>query len=129
MEIVSKNADIFGKFYLVVLCSRLHDDRISLYIFFQNKESFFITALPAHSGPRPLTQFRNHFSQMVGLLGRVMSSSQGIYLNTGQHKHGINAYTPNIHALSGIRTNDPSVRASEDSSCLRPRGRIRKADS
>jgi hypothetical protein len=27
-----------------------------------------------------------------------------------------------IHALSGIRTNDPSFRASEDGSCLRPRG-------
>jgi hypothetical protein len=26
-----------------------------------------------------------------------------------------------IHALSGIRTHDPSVRAGEDSSCLRPR--------
>jgi hypothetical protein len=30
-------------------------------------------------------------------------------------------HTPNIHALSGIRTHDPSFRASEDSSCLRPR--------
>jgi hypothetical protein len=37
----------------------------------------------------------------------------------GQHKHRINA---NIHALSGIRTHDPSVRASENISCLRPRG-------
>jgi hypothetical protein len=27
-------------------------------------------ALPAHSGPRPLIQFRNHFSQTVRLLGR-----------------------------------------------------------
>jgi hypothetical protein len=27
-----------------------------------------------------------------------------------------------IHALSGIRTHDPSIRASEDSSCLRRRG-------
>jgi hypothetical protein len=27
-----------------------------------------------------------------------------------------------IHALSGIRAHDPSVRTSEDSSCLRPRG-------
>jgi hypothetical protein len=27
-----------------------------------------------------------------------------------------------IHALSAIRTHDPSVRASEDGSCLRPRG-------
>jgi hypothetical protein len=32
-------------------------------------------------------------SQTVGLLGRVISSSQGLYLNTGQHKHRINAYT------------------------------------
>jgi hypothetical protein len=31
--------------------------------------------------------------QMVGFLGRVMSSSQGLYLNTGQHKHGVNTYT------------------------------------
>jgi hypothetical protein len=64
---------------------------------------------------RTLIQFRNHFSQTVGLFGRVISPSQGRYLNTGQHKHRINAYTPNIHALSGIRTHDPSVRASEDS--------------
>jgi hypothetical protein len=27
-----------------------------------------------------------------------------------------------IHGLSGIRTHDPSVRANEDSSCLRSRG-------
>jgi hypothetical protein len=31
-------------------------------------------------------------------------------------------HTPNVHALSGIRTHDPSVRASEESSCLRPLG-------
>jgi hypothetical protein len=39
---------------------------------------------------------------------------------TGQHKHRINAHT-NTHASSGIWTLDPSVRASEDSSILRPR--------
>jgi hypothetical protein len=54
-------------------------------------------ALPAHSGPWPLVQFRNHFSQMVGLLGRVISPSQARYLNTGQHKDRINAY---IHQTS-----------------------------
>jgi hypothetical protein len=33
----------------------------------------------------------------------------------------------NIHALNGIRTQDPSVRGREDSSCLRPRGhRVRQ---
>jgi hypothetical protein len=33
-----------------------------------------------------ISQFLHH-SQTVGLLGRVISSSQGLYLNTGQHKH------------------------------------------
>jgi hypothetical protein len=47
--------------------------------------------------------------------------SQGRYLHTGQHEHKTNAYT-RIHALSGIGTHDPSVLASDDSSCLRPRG-------
>jgi hypothetical protein len=36
-----------------------------------------------------------------------------------QNKH---IHTPNIHALNVIRTHDPSVRASEDSLCLCPRG-------
>jgi hypothetical protein len=43
--------------------------------------------------------------QMVGPLGHVISLSQDCYLNTGQHTH-----TPNTHALSGIRTHDPSDR-------------------
>jgi hypothetical protein len=59
-------------------------------------------------------------SQTVGLPGRVISSSQDLYLNTGQHKHRINAHTPKIHALSGILTHDHSVRASEDGSYLTP---------
>jgi hypothetical protein len=60
------------------------------------------------------------FTQTIGLLGRAISPSQGHYIHTGQHKHRINAHA-DIHALSGIRTHDPSVRVSEDSSCLRPR--------
>jgi hypothetical protein len=51
----------------------------------------------------------------------MISLSQGRNLHMGQHKHRINAHT-DIHALSEIRTQDPSVRANEDSSCLRPRG-------
>jgi hypothetical protein len=31
--------------------------------------------------------------QTVGLLGRVINSSQGLYLNAGWHKHRINEYT------------------------------------
>jgi hypothetical protein len=59
------------------------------------------------------------FTQTVGLLGRGISLSQGRYLHTGQYKHRINAHT-DIHALSEFRKHDPSVRESEDSSCLRP---------
>jgi hypothetical protein len=56
------------------------------------------------------------FTQTEGLLGRVISPWRGRYLHTRKHKRTINAHT-NIHALSGIRTHDPSVRASEESSC------------
>jgi hypothetical protein len=41
----------------------------------------FSMAFPAHSGPWRLIQFRNHFSQTVGFLERVISFSQGSYLN------------------------------------------------
>jgi hypothetical protein len=58
--------------------------------------------------------------QAVGLLLRVISSSQGLYLNTGQHKQNKYIHIPNIHALYGIRKHDPGFRASEDSTCLRP---------
>jgi hypothetical protein len=51
----------------------------------------------------------------------MISLSECLCLNTLQHKHRINAHR-DIHALSVIRTHDPSVRASEDSSCLRLRG-------
>jgi hypothetical protein len=95
--------------------SRIPGITIRMYIFFS-------MVLPAHSGPWPLIQFRNHFSQTVGLLGRMISPSQCRYLNTRQHKQNKRIHTPNIHALSGVRTHDSSVRASEDSSCLRPRG-------
>jgi hypothetical protein len=60
------------------------------------------------------------YTQSVGLLGREISLSQGLYVYSEQHKHRINAH--NIHASNGIRTYDPSVWAGEDSSCLRPRG-------
>jgi hypothetical protein len=72
----------------------------------------------------PPLQFRNHLytdGRTPWVLGRVISPSQGRYLYTGQHKHKVNAHI-DIHALSGIRTHDPSVRAGEDGSCLRPRG-------
>jgi uncharacterized protein YraI len=58
--------------------------------------------------------------QTVELLGRVISSSRGRYLNTGQHNHRINTYTYQISMpCVGF---EPTIRASEDSTYLRPLG-------
>jgi hypothetical protein len=61
------------------------------------------------------------YTYPIGLLGHGIGPSQGRYLHTEQHKHRINTYTYN-RVLSGIRTHYLSLRTSEDSSCLRPRG-------
>jgi hypothetical protein len=55
--------------------------------------------------------------QTVGLLGRVISSSQVLYLNTGHHKHRIDTHIK-YPCLCENRTHDPGFRASEDSACL-----------
>jgi hypothetical protein len=57
--------------------------------------------LQPFDGPWPLLQFRNLFTQVEGLLGRVISRSQGRYLHTRQHKRRINTHT-DIDALIGI---------------------------
>jgi hypothetical protein len=50
-------------------------------------------------------KFLELFRHMVGLLGRVISPSQDLYLHrTTQHRKT----RTNIHAFSGIRTHDPS---------------------
>jgi hypothetical protein len=70
---------------------------------------------------RLITQFLD-LSQVVGLLGRVISSSQGLYLNTGQHKHRKTRTHIKLPCSGGIRTRNHGLRAIEDSSCLRPLG-------
>jgi hypothetical protein len=51
------------------------------------------------------------FLQTVGLLGRVISSSQGLYPNAEQHKHRINTYTYQTSMLCvGF---EPTIQASE----------------
>jgi hypothetical protein len=50
-------------------------------------------------------RFLKLFRHMLGLLGRVISPSQGLYLHRTTQKR--KTWT-NIHALSGIQTHDPS---------------------
>jgi hypothetical protein len=61
----------------------------------------------------------NIFGQLVGLLGRGISPTQGLYLHRATQY--IKTWT-HILASSGIRTRNHSVRAAEDSACLRPLG-------
>jgi len=58
----------------------------------------------------------NLFGHLVGLLGRGVGPTQGLYLHrTTRHRKT----QKHIHASSEIRTHDSSVRAVEDSTCLR----------
>jgi hypothetical protein len=77
-------------------------------------------------GPWPFFFSSLTCTQLVGLLGRGISLSQGHYLRT-DHKHRINH--TEIHALSGTGTHDPSVRAGEDGSGLRPRSHCGRLQS
>jgi hypothetical protein len=95
-ELKRRHFHIWLKFgwEVIFLCSRM-----GIFVIDRGPEIFtacyifFTMASLAHSRPRTLIQFRNHFSQTVGLFGRVITSSQGRHLNTGQHKDRINAYT------------------------------------
>jgi hypothetical protein len=59
------------------------------------------------------------YKQLVGLLGRVIGPTQGLYLHrTTQHRET----QTHIHAPSRIRTCDLNIGATEGSTCLRPLG-------
>jgi hypothetical protein len=53
------------------------------------------------------------------LVARPLPKHRITQTQKNAHTH---THTPNIHALSVIRTNDPAFRASEDSACFRPLG-------
>jgi FAD synthase len=55
-----------------------------------------------------LLQFSGLFTQTVGLLGRVISTSQGLYLHTGKHKQ--NKRTQTSMPQVGF---EPTIPASE----------------
>jgi hypothetical protein len=63
-----------------------------LYSQFPLLSLFFFDWLYSPYGPSPLFSFLI-YSQSAGFLGRMISSSQGLYRNTGQHRHRINTYT------------------------------------
>jgi hypothetical protein len=109
-----------NKIYFSTVRKSLHV-RPSLYLF-QNTV-FFSMALPTHSGPWPLFQFRNN----VFTDDRTpWTSDQPVTSPLPKHRttqtQNKRIHITNIHALTRIQTHDPNVRASEHSSCFRLRG-------
>jgi hypothetical protein len=78
-------------------------------------------ALPTHSGPRSLIQFHK-LSYTDG--STPWTSDQPLAGLLPKHRttetQNKRIHTQNVHALSGMRTHDPSIQASENSSCFRP---------
>jgi hypothetical protein len=68
-------------------------------------------------GPWPLFQFLDLFTKSVGLLGRVISPSQGRYLHTEQHK--LNKRTQTSMLWFGSEPTIPVFERATEGSCLR----------
>jgi hypothetical protein len=82
-----------------------------------------------HSRPVPIQNLNSELYEsiltLVGLLGWGISLTQSLYLHrTTQYRK----MRTRIHTTSGIQTHDPSVRAAEDSTCLRPLGHWDRLD-
>jgi hypothetical protein len=81
-----------------------------------------IMALQLFVGPWPLFQFLDPVhSRYDPLDGGSPPRKASTYTQNNTNRK--NAHNTDNHALSDIRTDDPSVEASEDSSCLRPHRR------
>jgi hypothetical protein len=83
-----------------------------LSIYLSVYPSIYLRLWSPFVAPWKLFQFLNPIHSRYDSLGRGISPSQDRYLHTEQHKHRI--MHTDIHASSGIRTNDPSVRAALD---------------
>jgi hypothetical protein len=86
---------------------------VKAYIFYGSSSPFRALSL---------TQFRNHsFTDCTTPWTSDQCDKMPLPKHRTTQTQKKRMHTPNIHALSGIRTHDPRFWASEDSSCLRPR--------
>jgi hypothetical protein len=108
-----KSCILFGTHYVILSFWILATDEIRLSNAAFWKQAMFPTysvALQSFKDLGRITyeRFLKLFRHLVGLLGRVINQSQGLYLHrTTQHRKT----RTNIHAPSGIRTHDSCVPA------------------
>jgi hypothetical protein len=72
----------------------------------RKNHSYFHSPIALHPfvGPWSLLQFRNLFTQSIGLLGREIRPSQGTYLQTRQHKRRINTHRVGFEPMIASKT-------------------------
>jgi hypothetical protein len=90
-----------------------------------SKYNFFSLALQPQFGPWPTSMKLSVSVRFSRSYRTPWAGDQLVARPLPVHKHRkMHTYTQtlNIHALSGIRTHDPSFRASEGSACPRPLG-------
>jgi hypothetical protein len=104
---------------LLINTKGLNESSIKYMISSLSSSSFKVWANGLFRFRSLTSEIMNLFGQLVGLLGRGISPTQGLYLHrTTQHRKK----RTHIHDPSRIRTCYPNVRAAEESTCLRPRG-------
>jgi hypothetical protein len=90
-----------GSVQCLNILGTLNTARHTVSTFIINDVSFFLMSIPLITysyGVEVLIFFYLWiYIQLVGLLERVIGPSQGLYLNTGQHKHRIKAHTHTKH--------------------------------
>jgi hypothetical protein len=70
-------------------------------------------ALQPFVGPWSLLQFRNHFTQLVGLLGRGISPSQGHYLHTQDNTNTEQTHTQTSMPWVGFEPTIPAFKRAK----------------
>jgi hypothetical protein len=102
--------------------SRWHLSNSRIYFYIRLSFSSLSVCLSIYLWPYSPCGLGRFFSFLIYILGRTpwTGDQPGRYVHTDEHIHRINAYR---HAcLEWVSNHNPSVRADQDSSCLRPRG-------
>jgi hypothetical protein len=103
----------------ILRCLQYADKSVSIFLFFKHLFIYLFYLLLFFNGSTALVGLGRFYlsfliyTRAVGLLERVISSSQGLYPNTRQHKHRkTHIHTPlNIHApKAGF---EPAIAASK----------------
>jgi hypothetical protein len=113
-ELSPNHIDFVNMYRYITSCTtsvKMYYLLLQRFLYTNSEYIFFFHWLYSPLGPRPLFFSFMIILQMVGLLGRVISSSQDLYINTGQQRHRINTYTH--HTSMPYVGFEPTIPASE----------------